>query len=185
MDGGDDMKAYQVRLPANRSLEELFEEIASWSWDMIEGELASQKASGKIYSSFRDGVRTALTPNLRGFLLCGYSNACHDRLQTKVWPKDDSMNEMSQTDRIFQLFVHQELDDLLSELVRETYERVRPYLKRNSDQRVRKVLKLSIRWVLGEYLYSNLFCGKTEFCKYSVAHTEDREEVFRQNTGTS
>jgi hypothetical protein len=77
--------------------------------------------------------------------------------------------EASPRDFVYHLFPGRGLEQFLDGLARSAMEAIRHQLKPDPTVDVASILKTAFRTILGEYLYFNPACGKTELCIYSAS----------------
>jgi hypothetical protein len=84
------------------------------------------------------------------------------------WGNPGQELQAEPTDLVYHLFPGKDLEEFLNQLAEAGTQSVTPLLKKDWKHQVKSLLRTTFRTILGEYLYSNPLCGKTELCVHST-----------------
>lgn len=163
------MGRYQVRIPEALDFDAMLGRMAGHcieilkAWDLFD----PSKISAASYGELDRCIRETIVPYVKTYKLCGVSNICSDHLQTTNWVNDDQVNP-SPTDMIHQLFIPGGLEEFIQKMAEASLNHLTPSLRANTREQTLSILCSVFRCVLGEYVFYNPICGKTELCTCSV-----------------
>ncbi len=162
------MARYQIRTPENKELEDIIQTMATKSWEILKAWNAFQReTTQENFEEYRRTLYLQMVPFVRAYKLCGLSNICVDELRSTPWAPETHVLDASPTDLVYHLFPGKGLEEFLEGLAVEALESVKCLIKPDFETETLSILRASYRTILGEYLYLNPVCGKTELCVYS------------------
>lgn len=163
------MARYQIRTPIEKVIDDVVNELAEKAWGFLKTWNSSDfaEASETDFRLFRDGVRRCMSDRVKTYKLCGLSNVCLDELTATPWAEEEHVLEADPRDHVYHLFPSRDLGEFLKELALDSIGAVGHLLGPNAAQEALSTLYIVFRSALGEYLYYNRVCGKTELCIYS------------------
>ena len=158
------MFRYQIRMPKSMSLEDLLDDLASKSWSLLKDRLHWEPMKDRYYPKFRMEIYDALSPHLKGYLLCGSSGICDDEARPigSTYPRFLNV-------RIRHLIVPEPLDHFFERLAIRVLGKMKPLLRDPAKQKIVVSLKLAFDSIFSEYLCWNPWCGKAQICLNSAA----------------
>jgi hypothetical protein len=163
------MSRYQVRIPDSLDLDSIFGRMALHcveilrAWDLLD----PTKMSPENLEQLKQHICKAIMPYVKTYKLCGLSNICTDHLQTTNYVPDDQINS-APSDTIHQLFIPESLDEFIEKMAESTRNHLSSRLTEKSADQTMSILCSVFRCVLGEHVFFNPVCGKTELCVCSV-----------------
>jgi hypothetical protein len=164
------MARYQIRTPVEKVIEDVVNEMTEKAWEILKTWNPSDftRASDVDFYLFRNRVRRCMSGRVKTYKLCGLSNVCLDEVTSTPWAEDEHVLEADARDHVYHVVASHDLEEFLKELALDSLEAVgHLLLGPNSVQEALSTLCIVFRSVLGEYLYYNRICGKTELCIYS------------------
>ena len=162
------MARYQIRTPDNQNIEDMIDTLAETTWRILRAwDVFVAGTDSKDFKKFHRAISHQIDPQVRVYRLCGYSNICLDEAEKTEWAPAVDTLEASPRDLIYHLFPGKGLEHFLDRLVKEAMESLQGKIKPELIEEVRSILKTAFRAVLGQYVYSNSLCGKTDLCVYS------------------
>lgn len=180
------MARYQIRTPEHVILEDVVEQLASGAWKVLSAWHAFDPdcLNTKTFKQFRDAIRETLEPSVKTFKLCGLSNICLDGVKGTPWSVQPHALDAGATDLVYHLYPGADPNEFLRKLSEGAFVPLEGIVKPDLRLQALSTLRVVFREVLGQYLYQNPICGKTELCAYSQGAPEeiwDREERKGQN----
>ncbi len=163
------MARYQIRTPENVVLEDVVEEMANKAWDVLRAWDVFEPGSQPSVDEFRRSIGEAIAPFIKSYKLCGRSNICLEGMETTAWSSQSHALDACPWDLVYHLFPRKDLDDFLVALATKASRSIEPSLKPETGPGVISSLLAVFQCVLGQYLYVNPVCGKTELCVYSTS----------------
>jgi len=162
------MARYQIRTPENIVIEDILRTLAEKSWEILKAwKVFAVDPDAKTFETFSKALYGHIIPFVRSYKLCGLSNICLDATGDAPWSDSQHYLQASPQDLVYHLFPGRDLEDFLNQVSKAGCETITPILKEDRKNEVFSLLKTTFRTILGEYLYSNPLCGKTELCVYS------------------
>lgn len=169
------MPRYQIRIPEGMEIEDLIDELAAKSWQMlalVPEEIALPPKKEGVFKEFRTKILETLKPVIKTFRLCGLSNICSEKLESTELSLESHTLDASPTDKIFQFMIKEDLHEFTRHLSNETLDSIQPLFKVEERSKLSTLVNVAFREVIGEYLYNCPTCGKTELCVCSQAAPE-------------
>ena len=162
------MARYQIRTPENQIVEDVIDTLAETTWRILKAwDVFIADEASKDFESFHAAISSEIGPHVRTYRLCGYSNICLDQAEKTEWAPAVDPVQASPRDLIYHLFPGKGLEHFLDQLVHGAMEPLQEKIKTEMIEEVRSILKTAFRAVLGQYVYANALCGKTDLCVYS------------------
>lgn len=162
------MARYQIRTPENCLLEDVVERMAEKSWEVLEAwNVFRRPSTQEDIRHFKLATHQALEPYIRTYKLCGVSNVCSEKLQSTPWAFEAHSLDASPWDLVYHLFPKDGLEEFLEDLSWKALQSIRDFLKPDMETGTLSMLRIVFRYVLGEYMFYNPVCGKTDLCVYS------------------
>lgn len=146
----------------------MLHEMAESTWRILNAWAVFEvQPNEKDFQRFARSIDHYFEHYVKAYRLCGYSNICLDEAHKTEWaPAADSL-EPSPRDFVYHLFPGKGLEFFLDGLVKAAADSVKDQIKPLLFEDVHSMMKTAFRAVLGQYVYSNPLCGKTELCVYS------------------
>lgn len=162
------MARYQLRVQEHLVLEDIIQIMASKTWGiLLAWKVFQQEPQAKDFDDFHKSIYLDMLPFIKSYKLCGYSNICLDEAGTTPWaPPAHDLNAYPR-DLIYHLFPGKGLEQFLDGLAHAAMESLLKLVKPQLKEDIQSLIKTAFRTILGEYLFFNPLCGKTELCVYS------------------
>jgi hypothetical protein len=162
------MPRYQIRTPDEEVIEDVIGSLSGTTWRILKAwDVFEAGTSSKDFENFHRAISRQIDPYIKTYRLCGLSNICLDEAEKTEWsPAIDSL-QASPRDLVYHLFPGNGLEFFLDRLVTAAIDSLKERIKPELMEEVRSLMKTAFRAVLGQYIYSNPSCGKTELCVYS------------------
>jgi hypothetical protein len=168
------MARYQLRTHENQVLEDVIQIMAAKTWGIIQAwEVFQQKPDADQYEKFYKAIYRRIVPNFRTYKLCGYSNICLDEAISTPWTPPAFPLNPSPSDLVYHLFPAKGLEQFLDDLAESAMESIDAVVKPELKEEVQSLIRTAFRTILGEYLFFNPVCGKTELCVYSSSAPQE------------
>ena len=149
-------------------MEDVIDTLAETTWRILKAwDVFVACTNSNDFESFHRAISDEMEPDLRTYRLCGYSNICLDEAQKTEWAPAVDTLQASPRDLVYHLFPGKGLEHFLDRLVNGAMDSLQEKIKPELMEEVRSILKTAFRAVLGQYIYSNSLCGKTDLCTYS------------------
>jgi hypothetical protein len=162
------MARFQIRTPEHQILEDIIRTMSEKSWEILKAwKVFEHEPEAELFAKFNSSLKTHVIPFVRTYKLCGLSNICLDATGQGPWAGAGQELQAEPTDLVYHLFPGKDLEEFLSQLAEAGCDAVAPALKKDWKHQVVSLLRATFRTILGEYLYTNPLCGKTELCVYS------------------
>ncbi len=162
------MARYQIRIHEDQVLEDIIQILATKTWGILKAwEVFRKEPESKDFDDFRTSIYLDMVPFIKSYRLCGYSHICLDEAEGTPWAPPAQSLTASPRDLVYQLFPGVGLEQFLDGLSQAAMESIQDLLKPELKEEVRSLIKTAFRTILGEYLFFNPACGKTELCVYS------------------
>jgi hypothetical protein len=162
------MARYQIRTHENQVIEDVIQIMAAKTWGiLIAWEVFRKEPTEKDYSDFHQSIFLRMVPFVRSYKLCGFSNICLDETRGTSWAPPSHDLDPQPRDLIYHLFPPKGSEEFLDGLSKSGFESISNLIKPEMLEQVQSILKTAFRAILGEHLYFNPLCGKTELCVYS------------------
>lgn len=162
------MSRYQLRIHENQILEDVIENMASQTWGiLLAWKVFERIPTPKDFDDFRTAIYLGMVPFIRCYELCGYSNICLDPACSTDWAPPAHDLTASPRDLVYQLFPGTGLEPFLDGLTHEAAKSIPKLIEHESRDDVQSLIRAAFRAILGEHLFLNPFCGKTELCVFS------------------
>jgi len=162
------MARYQIRAPENEVIEDIIKTMATKSWEILNAwKVFQAEPSKEQFEGFHQAIHSRMAPYVRTYKLCGMSNICLDDCLSTPWAEKPHELDASPRDLVYHLFPAKGLEEFLKSLTESSVESIRVLLKPEAQHQTLSILEAAFRTILGEYLYFNPLCGKTELCVYS------------------
>ena len=164
------MARYQIRTTEHQLLEDIVELMSDKSWQILKAwEVFQTDPTTQDFNRFRKSIYLKLIPAVKSYKLCGLSNICLDATEGTPWAPPSHAMDASPRDFIYNLFPGNGLEDFLDGLTEAALKSITNFINPEMLEEVHSILKTAFRTILGEYLYFNPLCGKTELCVYSMS----------------
>jgi len=162
------MARFQIRTPEHEILEDIVRAMAEKSWEILKAwKVFETEPDAEIHKTFNSALVTHVVPFVRSYKLCGLSNICLDSTGQGPWAPPAQELHAEPTDLVYHLFPGKDLEEFLKQLADAGTNAIGSVLRKDWQNSVNSLLRTTFRTILGEYLYTNPLCGKTELCVYS------------------
>jgi len=162
------MARYQIRAPENVVIEDIIRSMAEKSWEILTAwKVFAVETDAENFQLFRKALYGHIVPFVRSYKLCGLSNICLDESGDTPWSEPQHALHASPQDLVYHLFPGKDLEDFLEQISKAACDAIASIVKPDWKHQVFSLLRTTFRTILGEYLYSNPLCGKTELCVFS------------------
>lgn len=149
----------QLRIPGNRTIEDMVSVLALALLESIKRELDSMEVPFDSYHALEGRIVAALSPFVRAFDACGSDPVCREGVQGKPVPDAG--------DRIYMLHLPAGLKPLVQGIMTEVLESVRLSLDPLTAESLNARVLSSLERELDRYAYWNPSCGNEEVCRTS------------------
>jgi len=167
------MTRYQIRAPENEVIEDIIKTMAIKAWEILKAwNVFQAEPSPQHFERFHQSIYTRMAPFVKSYKLCGLSNICLDEFSSTPLAAKSHELDASPLDLVYHLFPAEGLEEFLKSLTEFAVESIGGLLKPEARHQTISILETAFRTILGEYLYSNPLCGKTELCVYSSSSPE-------------
>ncbi|MCI0417054.1 hypothetical protein L0222_30155 [bacterium] len=164
------MSRYQLRIHEDQVLKDVIQIMAAKTWGiLLAWQVFRKEPEPKDFDDFRRSIYLDMVPFVKSYKLCGYSNICLDEAESTPWAPPAHVLSASPRDLVYQLFPGNGLDQFLDGLARAAMESILRLVKPELKEEIQSLMKTAFRTILGEYLFFNPLCGKTELCVYSFS----------------
>ena len=154
------MRYFQIRVPAESSLEVLLDEILRPIWMEMETVLHSNESSSERFARFKDFVTSGMARHIHEFSNCGLAVECHDDIEGGPW--------VDYKDKIYMLFLPDGFDSFFNEVSKEVLGAVIDGTPLDKKAKELSVLSGKLSRQLGKYVYFNPSCRRIPFCLQAV-----------------
>ena len=159
------MTRYQIRTPDNQIMEDVINTLAETAWRILKAwEVFQEGTTPDDFQNFHLAIYQRMEPYLMTYRLCGASSVCLDEAVKTQWSPVDDTLQSSSRDLVYHLFPGKDLEIFLDDLVRSAMDSAAAKIKPEKLHEVCSILKTAFRAVLGQYIYANPLCGKTDLC---------------------
>lgn len=142
--------------------------MAGKSWEiLLAWKVFEAEPDATLFEKFSSDLTTHIIPFVRSYKLCGLSNICLDSTGQGPWAGPAQELQPAPMDLVYHLFPGKDLEEFLSQLAEAGTQAVGSLVKKDRKHLVNSLLRTTFRTILGEYLYTNPLCGKTELCAHS------------------
>lgn len=150
----------QIRIPGNRTVEDMISVLSLSILESIKRELDSMEVPFDSFHALESRIVSAISPYLQAFDACGSNPVCNEGVQGKVVPDPD--------DRIYMLRLPEGgLDPLVQEILTEVLQSVRLSLDSSARESLNARVLSCLQRELDRFLYFNPYCGREEVCRSS------------------
>lgn len=164
----------QLRIPGNRTIEDMVSVLSLAILESIKRELDSMEVPFDSYHALEGRIITALSPYVRAFDACGSDPVCQEGVQGKPMPDAG--------DRIYMLHLPSGLNPLVEGIMTEVLESVRLSLDASAAASLNARVLSSLQRELDRYAYWNPACGREEVCRTSHPVSPWNQAETKQKT---